>query len=190
MTPTEINAVVTRLISYRDMLNPIDRWKRDLLADACNALDCYAKDARAALSSQEDARPRKPLSDAMQALIGDVESQEPARRGETGELREKIVRLIREGAGAQMCNGPCCNDKRKSIADDILDLLSAPPSSRREGLEEALNELRCPVDQQYSLDHLPGEPAELVIAPRGWFARTAILLGRANSLPLPQEDGK
>lgn len=55
---------------------------------------------------------------------------------EGSALREKIVRLIREGAGAQMCNGPCCNDKRKSIADDIIEILPelrASPLAGKDG---------------------------------------------------------
>lgn len=45
MTSHEINRVVTRLLSYRDSLS--DRGDRDLIADACNALDGYAKLTRA-----------------------------------------------------------------------------------------------------------------------------------------------
>lgn len=45
MTPLEINRIVTRLLSYRDGLS--ERCDRDLIADACNALDGYAKQTRA-----------------------------------------------------------------------------------------------------------------------------------------------
>ena len=44
MTPLEINRIVTRLLAYRD--ERTDRGERDLLADACNALDGYAKQTR------------------------------------------------------------------------------------------------------------------------------------------------
>lgn len=44
MTPTEINAVTQALICMRDRLT--DRGDRDTLADACNALDGYAKQTR------------------------------------------------------------------------------------------------------------------------------------------------
>lgn len=45
MTPTEINRLVTRLLAHRD--SKADRSERDLLADACSALDGYAKLQRA-----------------------------------------------------------------------------------------------------------------------------------------------
>lgn len=45
MTPHEINRIVTRLLAYRDEI--AERGPRDLIADACNALDGYAKQTRA-----------------------------------------------------------------------------------------------------------------------------------------------
>ena len=50
MTPHEINRIVTRLLAYRDELT--DRGPRDLIADACNALDGYAKQSRALLEPE------------------------------------------------------------------------------------------------------------------------------------------
>lgn len=45
MTTTEINAIVQALICMRDRMS--DRGDRDTLADACNALDSFAKQTRA-----------------------------------------------------------------------------------------------------------------------------------------------
>lgn len=47
MTPMQINQVVTRLLAWRDEFPASKRSERDLLADACNALDGYAKLQRA-----------------------------------------------------------------------------------------------------------------------------------------------
>ena len=47
MTPTQINHVVARLLTWRDEFPSAQRSERDLLADACNALDGYAKLQRA-----------------------------------------------------------------------------------------------------------------------------------------------
>jgi len=54
MSPSEINRIVTRLLGYRDGLS--NRGDRDLIADACNALDGYAKQSRAieALKGEHD----------------------------------------------------------------------------------------------------------------------------------------
>lgn len=54
MTPASINRIVTGLIAYRDGLR--ERSARDLIADACNALDGYVKLARAieALKGEHD----------------------------------------------------------------------------------------------------------------------------------------
>lgn len=52
MTPTEINAVTQALICMRDRLT--DRGDRDTLADACNALDAFAKLTRENAERLED----------------------------------------------------------------------------------------------------------------------------------------
>ena len=54
MTPAGINRIVTGLIAYRDGLQ--ERSTRELVADACNALDGYAKLVRAveALKGEHD----------------------------------------------------------------------------------------------------------------------------------------
>lgn len=46
-TPLEVSRLVERLIAFRDMHPRTQREERDLLADACNALDGYAKLLRA-----------------------------------------------------------------------------------------------------------------------------------------------
>ena len=53
MTPMQINQIVTRLLSWRDSPSLL-RSERDLLADACNALDGYAKLQRAVDSLKDE----------------------------------------------------------------------------------------------------------------------------------------
>lgn len=46
MTPAQINQLCERLIAFRDLFPHSQRSERDLLADACNALDGYTKLSR------------------------------------------------------------------------------------------------------------------------------------------------
>jgi len=61
MAPTDINAITQRLIDYRDGLT--DRSDRDMIADACNALDAFAKLTRAAQGVLDDDDPGVSLKD-------------------------------------------------------------------------------------------------------------------------------
>lgn len=68
MTPLEINRIVTRLLSYRDGLS--ERCDRDLIADACNALDGYAKLSR----SVERAAPEDDTTDSLYETMREIAS--------------------------------------------------------------------------------------------------------------------
>lgn len=94
MTPIEINRIVTRLLSYRDSL--LARSTRDLIADACNALDGYAKQTRALIEPEAPGPvPSDPqsaylrgLSDAQRILAHEIAGVIRAVKTDSPESRD------------------------------------------------------------------------------------------------------